>query len=338
MKYDLLIIVQAAADLKHALLLCEKHDGKKIHLCIIHVELIYEFVKQLPLKNIDIDFHPYVQFNIRNPFSYSIVKNKLSIIWKTYFKPNVYGKVYFFSRFYDWFSASLIGYLHRETGAEIIYYDHYDDASIKSINIDRKISIELIKHKFIALVVSYISNVEFVYQYKFKSLEFNYLKYNISKFSPNYKVYVNEKFQYKIKENSNKVILFYLSKNEIVMLTESAKKIVIKSLLSLKKLDYVLILKGHPRTGFPKELVRYFDSIVPNYLPSEFICYKNIFLTIGIVSAALCFPAQLDYKVFSLINALDFKHENNKMDYYNYLMQLSDNKILFVSKDWLKDL
>ena len=74
MKYDLLIIVQAPADLKHALSISKAHFGKKIHLCIVNVKVIYDFVKKIPLDNTKITFHPYIQLNIKNPFSYFIAK------------------------------------------------------------------------------------------------------------------------------------------------------------------------------------------------------------------------------------------------------------------------
>ena len=48
----MLIIVQAPADLKHALSISKAHFGKKIHLCIVNVKAIYDFVKKIPLDRI----------------------------------------------------------------------------------------------------------------------------------------------------------------------------------------------------------------------------------------------------------------------------------------------
>lgn len=338
MKYDILIIVQAAADLKHALSIYKKYKGKKIHLCIVNVKSIYDFVNELDLQKTNISFQPYVQLNVRNPFSYFIAKNKLSNIWKTYFKANIYKKVYFFSRFYDWFSASLIGFFLRETDVEIFYYDHYDDASVKNSVVLRKRSIEFIKYKFITFVISYISKVKFISKYKFKPLEFNYLKYPISKISPEQIVEVQKEFQYKIKVNSTNNILFFLSPEEIMMLTGNSKEIIINALLHLKKRGYNLYLKGHPRLGLPNELIKYFDNIIPTQIPSEFVSYNNIYLTVGIISAALSLPALLDYKVISLINVLEFLDEDRKINNTNYLTELGCNKIEFVTKNWLQDL
>ena len=52
--YDIIIFIQAAADLRYALSICEKNDDRSILLCVVNVKLVYQFIKTLPLESCDV--------------------------------------------------------------------------------------------------------------------------------------------------------------------------------------------------------------------------------------------------------------------------------------------
>ena len=85
--------------------------------------------------------------------------------------------------------------------------------------------------------------------------------------------------------------------------------------------------------GTPEELFPYFDFVLPDYIPSEFIDYTNFLIVIGVGTAALAYPIKLGIgiKVFSIVNDLEFKNINNKIGYRKYLNELTSNQIKYVS-------
>lgn len=337
-EYSILIFVQAAADLRHALTIYENNKGKRILICVVHVNLIYKFISQLQLKNTEVKFYPYVTVNMKKPFSYSKSKKDLKNIWLKDFKLKKIQKVYFFSRFYDWFTAGLIGYMLNENKTKIYYYEHYDDVSVKNDTKISRFSEKGLKLFIISKIISYISNVKFISRYSIRNIEFKYWEYPIEKLKPDLTL-IKDAFLFNINKKNVKTILFLLSPSEIDMLKEKSIKKLKDILKELKSQNAQLVLKGHPRLGCPKGFENYFDSIIPNYIPSEFIYYKNIDVTIGIVSSGLNYIVSVpNAKVLSIIDFLEFKIQEEKSFYKKYLIELSLNKLCFAEESNLKNI
>ena len=147
---------------------------------------------------------------------------------------------------------------------------------------------------------------------------------------------IGDDFLIDINKNNDNTILFLLSPVEINMLKKSSIKKIKKMLLELKSKKFRLVLKGHPRLGFPEGLENYFEVIVPNHIPSEFINYKNINITIGIISSSLNYIVSVpEAKVYSIIDFLDFKIPEKRIFYKKYLTELSDSKIIFLEENKL---
>jgi len=192
MQYDILIFVQASADLFYAMNLYEKNKEKIMHICVVNVKPIFEYAKSFHLQNTKLDFFPYVQMNIRNPRSIIKAKTELKQIWKKNFKSNDYQDIYFFSRFYDWFTASMIGNFIKQKRSEIYYIDHYDDISVKNDIIIKKHSLRYFKNLLGTQIVSFVAGVKYKPRYSTRFLEFNYWLYPIKKKSPSGQIVVNK--------------------------------------------------------------------------------------------------------------------------------------------------
>lgn len=332
MKYDIVIFVQASADLRHALTIYEKNKGKHLLICVVHVNLIYDFASKLSLVNTDVKFFSYVNINMKNPFSYKKSKNDLKNVWQNNFQALEIKEVYFFSRFYDWFTAGLIGFFLNKKNANVFYYEHYDDASVLNDSKISRFSKNGLKSFIISKILSYVSNVNIGSQYSIRNIEFNYRKYSIQKFIP-YTALINDEFLFNINKNNVKTILFLLSPAEINMLQEYSIEKIKNILLELKKQKIRLVLKGHPRLGLPEGFESFFESLVPNYIPSEFINYKNIHVTIGIISSGLNYVVSIpNTRVISIIDFLEFKVSEKKFFYRQYLTELSLNKMHFAEE------
>ncbi|MGY5354884.1 hypothetical protein [Wenyingzhuangia sp. IMCC45467] len=331
MKFNRLIFIQAAADLQHALDIYGKYKGENIYICVVNVKLVYEYLLTLPLMNVTLIFYPYIKFNIKNPLTYLKARKKLELIWLNDFEEREFDTVYFFSRFYDWFTASLIVKLSKQERTKVLYYDHYDDASVKNDEVLKILSLEGIRLRGRAMIHSFISKASFKAKHAVRNLEFCYDKYQIKKNTPPSKITIDEEFLFKVKTSNRKIVLFFISPGEVEMLRESSLRIIIDLINELRAQNYFIILKGHPRLGNPIKLVPYFDEVIPNNVPSEFISYINVQMTIGIISTALNFATSIEgIQVFSIINILEFKKSQKKEFYLNYLKELSKNKINFV--------
>lgn len=329
MEDEILVFIQASADLQHALTIYEKHENNKFHICVVNVYLIYNFITELKLKNTRIEFYNYININYKNPFTYNLSKNKFKEIWENNFKYKSYSKIYFFSRFYDWFTIGLVCKFLLTNNTPVVYYEHYDDTSIKNDIKYPILKLKYYKHLIESRIVSYISSAKFTSRYFTRYLEFKYWEYNILKENIS-KPIINNNYLYKLKTVNNNVIIF-LSPSEIEMIKQSSVNLIREIITELKKTNNNVILKGHPRLGTPTELTSEFDEIIPNYIPSEFIDYHNVNLVIGIISTALNFASHNSkIKVISIIKLIDFKDEDKKCFFYNYLNELSSNKISFI--------
>lgn len=334
MYYDILLIIQAPADARYALNIYENNRGKKIHLCIVNVELVYKFIKGLNLENVDIQFIPYLDFDIKNPLSIIKTRFHLKNAWDNYFSDNEYGKIYYFSRFFDWYTAGLIGRFIKNGNSNIIYWDHYDDLCAMSDVLVKKISTTFVKNFIVSIIISFVSNVKFISRYKLCNIEFNYKKYPIKKITER-EISINKNFYYSLPfSTSNKNnILFFLSPEELSFITKESIEIVRKLIKNLKDKGYCVIVKGHPRLGVPKDFLCLFDHEIPKHIPSEFLNYSNIDTVIGVISSATSYVAKCEnIRTISIINFLKFREEG-KFEYYRkFLSSLSDNNVEFISR------
>jgi hypothetical protein len=338
MTYDILIFIQACADLRHALNIYDQNRGKKFHICVVNVKMIYDYTVTLSLENTQLDFLPILEINYKNPFNYIYTKRKLKEISLDNFEKNSYHQVYFFSRFYDWLTANMIGTIIRSQQSDVFYYEHYDDASVKNDITLSHVNLKYIKLKYIAKVVTYVSEMNFIARYSIRNLEFNYHKYPIIKVSQHLTPYVNPIFKYDILNvEGKKNIIVFLSPDEISMLVKTSGNTLRIIFQLFKERGYHLILKGHPRLGSPVEFDDSFDQRIPEYIPSEFISYLNVDFAIGIISTSLNFAVEIaGLKVISIARLVEFRDTEKQLFYENYLMELSRRRINFV--DNLDDL
>lgn len=332
MKYDYLIFVQAAADLRYALHIVNLYSEARIHLCIVNVKPIYDYATTLETKDVKITFLPYPILNFKNPISYFKAKKSLKKSYKLLFKENQYNTVYFFSRFYDWVTASFIVLLNSN-GSEIIYYDHYDDASVENDIKSTKFSYEFLRNRFFVLVIRFVSSAKFVTVFRKRFLEFNYKSYNIQKTSPKGFVSVPKQYTFDVISNSKTGnILFFLSPEEVKMVEYSSVEKLKLWLSKLKKEGNNLIIKGHPRLGVPLEFKSYFNQEIPVSIPTEFLNYSNISTVVGIMSSGLVYPSYiLENNVYSLIESLSFKNKKDKEFYKRFLLEHAKNQIQFIT-------
>ena len=338
-RYDIIVFIQAPADLRYALNIYKKNEGKDFLFCIVNVEGVYKFIKGLPLQKTEILFIEYIRYSLKKPFSIFKAEEKFSFLCKTF---NVIssGEVYFFSRIDDWITCGLIGFLSRKKNIFTYYYNHYDDKGLQKIN---KRTISYLKYWLHSKVVCYLTNNSFVCRFIGKSLEFAFWKYKIKEIRPDNKIGIEEDFLYVLNDVdiNDKNILFFLTPEDLDFITKESKIKLISLIDRISKIENVdLYLKGHPRSGTPNEVKLYFNHIIPDYIPAEFIDYKNIFLIIGLGTTALTYPINLNINknVVSIVKNIDFKDNNNQYLYVKFLNELTNNRIKYASLEDIEKL
>lgn len=336
-KYDIIIFIQAPADLRYALNIFEKNEGKEFLFCIVNVEGIYKFVKELPLQKTEVIFIEYIRYSIKKPLSILEAKIKFNSIYNIFNTISV-GEIYFFSRIDDWITCGLIGSLSKKEDISIYYYNHYDDKGLQKIN---KRTIYYLKHWLHSKIAYYLTSSTFICRFFGKSLEFAFWKYKIKEIKPDNKISINKNFLYTLNNINCKNILFFLTSEDLDFITKDSKIKLISLIDRISKRGNIdLYLKGHPRLGTPDEIKLYFNHVIPNYIPAEFIDYKNIFLIIGLGTTALTYPINLNINknVVSFVKSVDFKNNNNQEGYIKFLDELTNNQIKYISLEDIEKL
>lgn len=330
MNLEILIIVQASADLRYAFDLINRNKSRKVHLLIVNVESIFKFVKSLDIQQIHVSYIKEIEVNFKKPLSLIRVKRELKSLLSENFSNIRYQKVYFFSRFHDWITSAIINRISLENnGTELVYYDHYDTSSVINDSKLKSLSLENLRNQYFIQVFRFLTGVRMVSRYRKRFIEFNYWDYEIKKIEVKNHPIVVEQFKYCIKDRKCNRILFMLSPSEEEMIDAKSYVSLVSIIEMLNDLGFSLYIKGHPRLGIPTKLKKYFSETIPNYVPSEFLNYNNYQLIIGIMSSGLVYPAMhSNIKVIALIELLEFNKKEDQHFFMSFLKEHSKNSIL----------
>jgi len=319
---EIIIFCQAPADLIHVLDIIDQFDLQKKLLITRNTKSLYHFLLKLNLKNTRIIHLENLKLNLRSIKSIRLAKR---IICETTDRFNDFSEkdVYFFSTSYDYYTAALVAKLAENN--RVYYYNHYDDLTSKVGT--RSFSLGRFTR---AKLYQYITNgVKFSYAQQKNFPKFIASQYPIRFLSIHEKPVVNNKYLYRV--NSYKNVLLLMSEKEVECLAPNEINKIYNVISNLKN-EFRIYYKGHPRLGSSEKIINWADELIPNSLPSEFICYDSFEYVIGIGSAALCYPAEKKYsQVISLIKHVRFSNNQRNDDLINYLKEYSKNRIDFES-------
>lgn len=323
----MIVFCQAPADIPYVLSLYEQHNMKeRISIFVINVENVYKFIKSLDLNLDQLVFIPYSLKSFKSPFDILEEKKRIKNIKKQYFNNIIGVNVYFFSRFEDWLTSSFLKTLSRKN--DIYYIDHYDFSS--KLFSKKRLSFNTLSYK---IVLFFLTGINFKVEIVEKIPEFNYAKYNIKKRIAEIDKVVFENYSYEIDkiQNSRPTVLFFVMPCEpVIYECKSHDDMHVSIIKSFKKYGWNVIVKGHPRLGVPNNIMNMVDLEIPAYIPAEFLRLKDIKMCLGIITSALAYFAKnTDIKTYSLSNLFQFKNSESSKIYKNYLLELSNNEIIF---------
>ncbi len=328
---EIVIFCQAPADVQYALSIYHENKGKAdISIFVTNVYGIYRFLKSLKLELKKLIFLPYYAgSSIKKLLKLLQMKYRLSKIYEAHFGEIANARVYFFSHFSDWMAFSLIARL--ATKNDIYFIDHYDKDTIKGFvpgKGDFKDTIKLI-------VYQYITNTKlrWLRSVTGQKIEFLYYNYGIRRKEASrvdekiYKLYSYTKGNLK----SRSVLLFdgnHSSNDSIVNYDE----IISRFADALTKKGFHIYVKPHPRLGYSKILDNCNVDVLPSYVPGEFIDGTEFLAIIGVETVATAkFARNNESSVYSIIDLFEFRDEEVKKSFKEYLISQSEGKIMFAS-------
>jgi len=329
MNKPVIVFCQAPADIPYALSIYEslKKNNQKFHFFIVNVKGMYYFLQSLNLQEVTFSFLPYSFVkNFKNPINIIIARIYLKKIFNKYFQGLKNNDVYYFCNIYDFLTTYLISKLSRNN--KIYFINHYDDIALN--NSIHKFDYKNVIYKIIYFIITGIFFKFVQFSAKNYGYVFKYYKYPIREC----KILINEiiysNFKYNISPLFNNSVLFIISKNNYFESPQNYRNVLESIIKKIKSYGNKIIVKGHPRLGFPEIFIPYTDLVIPDFVPSEFIDTEKIKYVIGDSSTALAIIANRgNAKVFSVLNLYDFKDSIEKKYVTNYLTSLSQ-KIIYL--------
>jgi hypothetical protein len=123
---EILVFVQAAADVTYALSLCNESakSGSRVRLVVVNVKSVFDFLVSLGLDFVSVDFIPYVLLRYpRLPWGPFAVRLKLAKIYRELFINRPPSSIYFFCSEFDAITPYFIRRLATTTS--VFVADHY---------------------------------------------------------------------------------------------------------------------------------------------------------------------------------------------------------------------
>jgi hypothetical protein len=323
----IIIFCQAPADIPYLLSLYEKYKEEKvISVYVINVENVFKFIQSLKLNLHALVFIPYALTSFKSILQIIKERKRIKTLKKQYFNFVVNTDVYFFSRFEDWLTSSFLNVLDRKNS--IYYVDHYDFSS--EIFVKRKLNFKLLILKIVYYI---LTDVSFKLEIIEKLPEFQFQNSRIKKQIPEINNSIFHKYRYKIDvvKDPKPIALFFISPCEAVIYDcESHDEIQLQIVQLLKKFNWTVIVKGHPRLGVPENVMNLVDIKIPSYIPAEFVQIENVSMCLGIITSALAhFAKNTEIKTCSVLNLFQFKDFNSRNSYRDYLSELSNDQIIY---------
>lgn len=327
MKKEIIIFCQAPSDIQYFLTLYEKHKNENlISVYVINVENIYNFILSLNLDLYKCIFIPYQNISFKNPLNLISERKRINVLISNNFEKIKNSNIYFFSIYEDWLTAAFVKFLSRNN---LIYYIDYYDFSA-DIFTKRKLTLKL---KLQKICYKFVTGTSFNFQILEKIPEFDYLKYNIIRITIKLDKTVFERYEYSfIKTIGSKNVIFFISPCEnSIFIDSNYDDTQFKIINEFKLSGWNIFIKGHPRIGIPENILKIGVEEVPSYVPAEFLNLDDFKKIFGIITSSLAhFALNSDIQTYSLINLFQYKEEEYKLVYIQYLVRLSNNKIRII--------
>ena len=322
----LVIFSQFPSDIRYTLWLYEEFKEKRpIAIYVVNVYNSYKFFKDLRLSKCTVEFIPY-KYNLRTPIGIMREKIRLLRYYRKHFRKLDSCEIYFFSYYFDYLTFYFIKKLSGSN--KILLFDFFD------VKRQRAKGIGFIDYmKLIALY--FLTGIPFFYtkQVEMNIITFPYEKYNVKKVHKDLDFNSIRRYLYRLNTDKKRNVLLFESNGINDEYFMEYRETLIRILSDILTHNYDIFIKPHPRKGHSKFLNDLNVRFVEDYIPAELIDVENISFIIGIESTSTTYIAEnKEIPVYSLIDLFDFKNNEVKQYYKDYLKKVSEGKLIFIKK------
>ncbi len=322
-----IIFCQAPIEVPNVISLYEELSLKGDNITIVSLRTnSYKAFFQYHYFKADYIFLESIPIKINFLFSYFSIKRKIA---ENISLLQIEGAdIYFTSRF-DYQLSLYFKYLKR--GKKLVYNEGKDNIWVS----DKKFKVSL------------RNRIKFFLMRIYSSVLINNFKNGDNKFLPEilldhhkeleHRFFKGEKdilnrFSYNVKKSNKERFIFFTEpyRNKFQK-KENYDNINIDIVNFLKGKEKYIVMKGHPRLGHHRAIEDKVDEIIPEFIPSEFICYNDFSKAIGFVTTALCDSSNY-IPSYSLLHICEVVDET-EFNYWNdFLNRMSNNKVHYITK------
>ena len=282
-------------------------QSKKISFFVFNVKELYRFLLSLNLDLDELVFIPHSQdFSIKNPILINKEKKQLDSIYFKFFNNIKNADIYIFSNVFNWRIFGIIGKLANYNKIYLIDILSYSYKKFPKNN--------SFKSKVITYVLRYITGIRYnvlIYPSSKYVYQFPYREYGIQRIKPmplNSNIF--RKYSYNI-QTIKKPSIFFIESNYLrdrMLFNYQDRMTSVFEII--KKSNYKVYLKPHPRLGYSKFLKGYCEEILPGHIPAEFFNTDFFDAIFGVYSSALNHKARDKITCnYSLLNLLEHDSE-----------------------------
>ncbi len=309
--------------------LIEERKGKGKIVVVVTTDQIYKFFKEFTeYKVIQTKVHPdLISKKIWYKVFSNLIRSKLE--YRKLFKEFKGGNVYFFGS-----SCAIViySYIQKLSKNNAIYQYLSKPSNMKHTKeVGCKATLMKLFAKIFLNLDTEIMNtsVASCYELDKKFYDKNHV-HIVNNYTPDYRLL--DRYMVKLDIIEGKKILFAIADLIACNRVEETEFInKINDVIDILNENYpdLYVVKPHPRLNKVYGQMQY-STIIPQYIPSEFLMKHPWEFVIGIESTTLISAAkQTDAKVISLIDLFNYKYPEAQKKWRDYLQFGSKNEILF---------
>ena len=317
----IIIFCQAPLDLIYVLWLYEKNKATStICIYVVGVQANYEFLLSLGLTGCNIQFVPLLSF--KNPISIIKTRYRLRAIYQNDFSHVSDASVFFFSNYCDYATMYFVNKLHPNN--KVIFIDHYD---IRSQKRSRVSFLNWLKQN----IIKFVSGLDCYF-----SLEKYFVTFNADAFEKSrIRVWDDrcllEKYLVRVEVGGKKSAIIFDDNDQAGNQYPNYVSLVSDVVKFLVGNGYVVFVKPHPRVGCSKVFYELPVTVLGQSYPAEFLDASQFAIVLGGTTLALTkFCHEKSGGVFSYLELIEFKKQNEKDECRKYLQRMTDGKIKFI--------
>jgi len=318
---QIIIFCQAPLDVPYVLWLYEtKKQNSFFWIYIVGVFSLYRHLTSLGLAYCEITFVPVLP--LRNPINILKTRITLEKIRSRELKNIRASEVYFFSYHYDYSTMYFLKHLRKNNDIRLI--DHY----ILPCAAKRKVGV-YDKCRQLAIFLASSMRCHFILLQHFPTFDVSfYEKISVDIWKDQAWI---SKYMFRLGDLDSKIALI-LDSNEQASGEYKNFELIVKEMVDiLLSLNYVVMVKPHPRVGYSKVYNSLSVRILDSWMPSQFFDPSGIRAVIGAVSTGLARYYQSPHdkiRAISLLDILESHDEGIKLENISFLTRMSNSRVL----------